>query len=178
MLETLISSKTRVKLLIRFFLNPDSRGYLRVLASEFGESTNGIRVELNRLEAAGLLRSNIGGNKKYFEANVSHPLFNDIRNIILKHIGFDKIIDKIVNNLGELRKVYITGSFAKGLDSNVIDLIFVGDDINKEYLVSLVEKTEKLIHRKIRYLVILEDEVKTFVEEKDKENILVLWEKR
>ena len=50
MLETLISSKTRIKLLLKFFLNSKTKSYLRNLESEFGESTNAIRVELNRLE--------------------------------------------------------------------------------------------------------------------------------
>ena len=49
MLDTLITSKTRIKLLMKFFMNPRTRAYLRELASEFGESTNSIRVELNRL---------------------------------------------------------------------------------------------------------------------------------
>ena len=55
MIETLISSKTRIKLLLKFFLNSNTTSYLRSLESEFGESTNAIRVELNRLENAGML---------------------------------------------------------------------------------------------------------------------------
>ena len=54
MLDSLITSKTRVKLL-KFFMNPETRSYLRSLAEEFGESTNAVRVELNRLEKAGIL---------------------------------------------------------------------------------------------------------------------------
>ncbi|HPI15850.1 MAG TPA: ArsR family transcriptional regulator, partial [Spirochaetota bacterium] len=53
MLDALITSKTRVKLLLKFFMNPETRSYLRSLAEEFGESTNAVRVELNRLENAG-----------------------------------------------------------------------------------------------------------------------------
>ena len=57
MLDTLVTSKTRIKLLMKFFLNPGTRAYLRSLADEFGESTNSVRVELNRLSEAGLLGS-------------------------------------------------------------------------------------------------------------------------
>ena len=57
MLETLISSKTRIKLLLKFFLNSKATSYLRGLESEFGESSNGIRIELNRFEKAGMLSS-------------------------------------------------------------------------------------------------------------------------
>jgi len=75
MLDTLISSQTRLKLLLKFFLNSSTSSYLRDLESEFGESTNAIRLELNRFEQAGLLSSASIGNKKMFSANTQHPLF-------------------------------------------------------------------------------------------------------
>ena len=69
MLETLISSKTRIKLLLKFFLNGNTRSHLRALETEFRESSNAIRLELNRFEDAGMLVSNSEGNKKLFQAN-------------------------------------------------------------------------------------------------------------
>ena len=57
MIETLISSKTRVKLLFKFFLNKETTAYLRGLENEMGESTNAIRIELNKFEKAGLLKA-------------------------------------------------------------------------------------------------------------------------
>ena len=62
MLETIITNKTRIKLIQKFFLNKDTTGYLRSLEAEFAESSNAIRVELNRLEAADLLLSSFDGN--------------------------------------------------------------------------------------------------------------------
>ncbi len=50
MLGTLITSKTRVKLLLKFFLNSNAKAHLRGLETEFGESSNAIRLELNRFE--------------------------------------------------------------------------------------------------------------------------------
>lgn len=175
MLDTLITSKTRIKLLLKFFLNSNSRSYLRNLETEFGESTNAIRLELNKFEHAGLLKTEIDGNKKYFRANTSHPLFKDINNILLKHIGFDQIIERVVNKLGNLDKAYVTGDFAKGMDNNMIDLIFVGDNINKEYLIKLIEKTETLIKRKIRYVVFGRDEFAGFVKTQKETDLLILW---
>lgn len=152
MIETLISSKTRIKLLLKFFLNSETTSYLRGLESEFGESTNSIRLELNRLEEAGMLSSHLEGNKKIFQSNTQHPLYKEVHNILLKYIGFDKIIIDVIERLGDVQKVFVTGEFAKGLDSQIIDLVFIGD-VNKHYLVQLIEKTEKLINRKIRYIV-------------------------
>ncbi len=159
MIETLISSKTRIKLLLKFFLNSKNSSYLRNLESEFGESTNSIRVELNRLEKAGMLHSFLKGNKKFFHANTTHPLFKDIHNIILKYVGIDHIIEKVVNRLGDVDRVYLEGDLSKGLDSKIIDLIFIGN-IDREYLINLIDKVEKMISRKIRYLIYTDEEFK------------------
>jgi hypothetical protein len=160
MLDTLISSKTRVKLLLKFFLNANTKSYLRGLEGEFGESTNAIRLEVNRLEKAGMLSSFVEGNRKMFRANVKHPLFVEIHNILLKHVGIDQIIEKVIVGLGFVEKVYLVGDFAKGLDSKIIDLIFVGD-IDKFFLLNLIEKAEVLIHRKIRYIVLTSAELES-----------------
>ncbi len=152
MIDALISSKTRIKLLLKFFLNSNATAYLRSLESEFGESSNGIRLELNRLEQAGLLTSESEGNKKIFRANTAHPLFTEIHSIVMKHVGLDRVVENVVQRLGNVQSVYLVGDFSKGRNSQVIDLIFIGD-FDKSYLTSLVERAEKLIGRKIRYLL-------------------------
>ena len=126
MLDSLVTSQTRIKLLMKFFLNSSTRAHLRGLESEFGESSNAIRVELNRFENAGLLNSQPDGNKKIYQANSKHPLFRDIHNIILKETGIDRVIEKVIHRLGNLICVYLTGDFARGKDSRVIELILVG----------------------------------------------------
>ncbi len=175
MLDTLITSKTRIKLLMRFFLNSNESSYLRNLESDFSESTNAIRQELNRFEKAGLLNSFTQGNKKMFQANTGHPLYKDIKNLLIKHIGLDQIIEKVINRLGDLQEVYIVGDFARGIDNSIIDLIFVGDNVNKSYLMKLVEKTEKLIKRKIRYLVYKVDEFERYKIDNKGVEPLLLW---
>lgn len=152
MLETLISSKTRIKLLLKFFLNSNTTSYLRGLESEFGESSNAIRVELNRLENAGMLSSFLKGNKKFFQANTNHPLYGEMNSIIRKYVGIDRIIQDVIERLGEVKRVYVAGEFAKGINSDVIDLILIGT-INKEYLIHLIDKVEPMLKRKVRYLV-------------------------
>lgn len=175
MLDTLITSKTRIKLLLKFFLNSNASSYLRNLEGEFHESTNGIRLELNKFEKAGLLTSRMSGNKKLYSANTEHPLFNDIHNILLKYIGFDQIISKVITKLGGVNKVYLVGSFAKGVNSQVIDLLLVGDNINREYLARLTIKGENLIKRKIRYLVYNTQEFNEIKDRYNSDEILLLW---
>ena len=55
MLSSLITSKTRLRMLIKFFVSDANKGYLNGLANEFNESTNSIRKELNNLSGAGYL---------------------------------------------------------------------------------------------------------------------------
>ena len=175
MLDTLISSKTRIKLLLKFFLNSHASSYLRGLESEFGESTNAIRIELNRLELAGMLTSVNDGNKKVYQANPKYPLFSEIHSIIRKYIGLDTVVTSIIEKLGNVEKVYLTGKFAQGIDSQMIDLVFIGD-IDKTYLVSLIDKVEPLIHRHIRYVVVTEEEFLAAGDDYSKQNAFLIWE--
>lgn len=152
MIDTLISSKTRIKLLMKFFLNSKNTAYLRNLEEEFGESTNGIRLELNKFEKAGFLDSHTQGNKKIFKANTEHPLFNDIHSIIRKMTGIEYVVDYILQRIGDLEKVYLVGKLSKGQDGNIIDLVLVGDTLNKAFLIDQIEKAENKINKKIRYV--------------------------
>jgi hypothetical protein len=173
MLDTLITNKTRIKLLLRFFLNSDSSSYLRNLESEFEESTNAIRIELNRFEEAGLLTTSMKGNRKIFQANQKHPLYNDLHNILLKYVGLDQVVGKIVQRLGNVKKAYVTGDISFGKDTKIIDLVLIGDNINQAYLNKLIDKVEKLIHRKIRCFILTNDEEKSYM--KHYPEALILW---
>jgi len=173
-LETLISSKTRIKLLLKFFLNAQSKGYLRSLEQEFGESTNAIRLELNKFEEAGMLSSEQEGNKKVFTANRKHPLFENLHHLVMKYVGLDRIVDNITERLGEVEAVYLVGDYAEGRDSGIIDLFVLAPQLNIEYLINLLAKAEEEIERKIRYV-----HFKTQIEIQkllDQQSHLLIWE--
>jgi dihydroorotate dehydrogenase len=175
MLNTLITSRTRKKLLLKFFLNSNSFAYLRHLEDELEESPNSLRIELQKFEKANMLVSRFQGNKKMYMVNTSHPIYHDIRNIILKSIGFDQIIDKVISQVTDLNKVFVLGKLAKGLNSNIIDLLFVGDNINVNYLITLINETERIIDKRIRYLTIKPEELGEYVNTEQAE-ILLLWD--
>lgn len=178
MLETLISSRTRIKLLLRLFLNPGTTAYLRGLADEFDESTNSVRVELNRFEEADMLVSQSKGNKKLYKANDKHPLFKDIHSLLLKYIGVDRIIEVIIERMGNLEKAYLTGDYAAGKDTGIVDLVFVGD-VDKNYIMEMVGKAERMINKKVRFIIYDAEEwhAKSIIEE-DHNAYLLLWENK
>jgi hypothetical protein len=175
MLETLVTSKTRLKIILKFFLNPRSSAYLRELADEFKESSNAVRLELNRFEHAGLLESETDGNKKLYRANIKHPLYKDIHSIISKTIGIDQIIDEVVTKLGDVEEAYITGDFAIGKNGKTVDILLIGTDINKDFLYRLIDKAESLINRKIRYLILTPFEASSHLDNGRGE--MLIWKK-
>ncbi|MBN2542428.1 winged helix-turn-helix transcriptional regulator [bacterium] len=177
MLNTIITSKTRVKLLLKFFFNPDNISYLRELAEEFGESTNGIRVELNKLTEAQLLKAEKKGRKVVYKANKSHTLFKDIRSMVMKTIGIDEVVNNILKRVGEPDLAFITGDYARGIDSGLIDLVIIGE-VNVDKLKEYKETTESLIKRKIRILILDNKEYKKLERKFLEDGLLIIWKKQ
>lgn len=153
MLETLITSKTRLRLLVKFFVNQANHGHMRGLADEFNESTNAIRKELNNLSEAGYLQKTAIQNKVSYRANVQHPLFGSVQSIVRKYLGLDTIVETVLNRMGEVEQVVLIGDYAEGRDSGIIDIIVVGKQLNTDYLVQLAPKIEGVIERKVNFTV-------------------------
>ena len=149
LLGPLITSKTRLKLLLRFFLNQNLSGYLQGLSKELDENTNSIRVELNRLEEAGLLRSELQGRRKLYQVNLAHPLTSDITSIVRKVSGIDVLVERVVANLPGLKQVWVCGDLARGVESETIDTLLVGEQLDPTYIGGLSNKVEKLTGKKV-----------------------------
>lgn len=149
MLDELITSKTRLRLLIKFFVSQANKGYLNGLANEMGESSNSIRKELNHLYNAGYLNKIKKDNKVEYNVNSSHPLYKTLRQVVLKHLGLEDIVETVLEKMGNVKKIILVGEYAKGIDSGVIEVFLVGESLNTEYISNIEEKIEKLINRKV-----------------------------
>ena len=156
MLDSLVTSKTRVKLLLKFFAHTNS-GYLRSLAKDFEESTNSVRVELNRLADAGLLLIEDEGKTKVYRANDKHPFHEEIKNMVSKFLGLDEIMERIVKRMGEVEKAYIVGDYAMGIDSGTIEMILIGKNLDTQYLDYIKDKAYQKINRKVSVQVLEKD---------------------
>lgn len=177
MLDSLITSKTRLRLLTRLFLNSNSSGHLRGLQTEFGESSNAIRLELNRFEQAGLLTSHTEANRKVYAANTAHPLFPEINSLLRKNLGLDKLIEKVIDRLGMVEEVYLTGDYACGKVSPCIEMLIVGENMNTRYLDELIAKSQNLINHAIQYTLLRPDGFKAVADKLKKDEILLLWKR-
>ena len=151
MLGELITSKTRLRLLIKFFISQANRGYLNGLATEMGESTNSIRKELNHLQSAGYLEKVKLNNKVEYKANTKHPLYDVLRKVVLKHLGLEDVVDTVLERMGPVKDIILVGDYALGNDSGKIEVFLIGEKLNMDYITQLEEKIEKLIKRKISF---------------------------
>jgi predicted transcriptional regulator len=159
---------------MRLFFNPKARSYLRELAKEFDVSTNAVREELNQLKKTDLLRSEKNGRQVYYMANTEHALFPELKSMVSKVMGIDRVIDSIITRLGNLEKAYLVDDYAEGKDTGIIDILLVGD-INDYHLNDLSRKTERYIKRKIRYLVLTKDEFDNFQPELKNRPRVLIW---
>jgi len=116
------------------------------------------------------------GNKKIFQANKMHPLFKDIHSIILKEAGLDLVIEKVIHRLGKVASVYLIGDFAHGKDSPLIELILVGADIDHDYLARKVTQAEKMVGRKVSYIVLERNEAVDYLDNYKPSDLVPLWE--
>ena len=164
MLESLITSKTRLRLLIKFFISQANHGYLNGLATEMGESTNSIRKELNNLHDAGYLKKVKVNNKVEYKANTKHPMFEILQKIVLKHLGIEEIIEAVLSKIGDVSKIILVGDYARGVDSGSIEIFLIGENLNMQYITNLESKVEKLIKRKISfYLASKFNDIKPYI---------------
>lgn len=159
-LEQLFTGKIRLKLLVRLFLNPNTRVFLRGLEREFDVSSNTIRLELAKLTEMHLIQEFINEDNakvKEYGVNRQHPMFSSLRHVILQYVGLDQIVEHILEKLGNVKAVYLTGDLAEGKNSPYVDLLLVGE-VDRSYMLELIEKVEGLIGKKIRIALFHENE--------------------
>ena len=153
MLNSLITSKTRLRMLIKFFVSAANNGYLNGLANEFNESTNSIRKELNNLSGAGYLLKSKENNRIIYNANTSHPMFEVLQKIVRQHLGLEEIVEAVIERIGDVDYIALTGDYAKGIDSGIIEIIINGTKVNNDYLELISPKIKEKIGRDVSFLL-------------------------
>ena len=140
-------------MLIKFFVSAANDGYLNGLASEFNESTNSIRKELNNLSSAGYLLKSKKNNRVIYNANTSHPMFDILQKIVRQHLGLEEIVETVIKRIGDVDEIALTGEYAMGIDCGNIEIIINGSDVNNEYLNNIKPKIKKKIARDISFIL-------------------------
>lgn len=178
-MEAIIGSKSRVKLLTLFLLNPGKRFYVREVERLTGENINSIRRELQNLEAIGLLKSEREGNLRYYSVDQEMSIYSELRDIFLKTEGAAELLGQGITSLEDIQAAFIYGSFARGEagPSSDIDIIVIGT-VDEDALIMTVRETEKRLKREINYVLLTPEEFRSRKRKKDPFITNVLKEER
>jgi predicted nucleotidyltransferase len=160
MLETLLGSKLRSKVLGWLFTHPDERYFVRQLTSLVKEDSTNVSRELSRLEKTGILVSTTEGKQKYYQANRQSPLFDELRGLIVKTAGLADVLREALAPLAEqIAFAFVYGSMASGEANSAsdIDLLVVGD-IDEMALHNALSQAENRLGRPVNYTLMSQAE--------------------
>ena len=167
MLETLLGSKLRAKVLGWLFSHPDERYFVRQLTGLVKEDSTNVSRELARLEKTGILVSTTEGRQKYYQANRESPLFDELHGLMLKTVGVaDVLHSALAPAQDKIKAAFIFGSIATGNENrrSDIDVMVIGR-VSFEEVVSLLSPAEEKLRREVNPVVYPITEFKKKVKE-------------
>jgi predicted nucleotidyltransferase len=127
-LSRLLSSRVKAELLRLLFGVDAAELHLREIARRAKLNDATVRQELRRLTDLRLVEVRRSGNRLYLCANRNHPLYPDLRALVLKTSGLADVLRSALGADG-IRVAFVFGSLANGTEKpgSDIDLMVVGD---------------------------------------------------
>jgi DNA-binding transcriptional regulator YhcF (GntR family) len=159
MLNRLIISKVRMKILQTYLLNPDQSHHIRGLVRMLEEEINAVRRELKNLELFGIVRSEKQANKLVYTLNKDSIFFQELRSMFLKDTTEIQLISKVLREVGDVNNAIITKAYIakEYVGENDVDILIIGKP-NLSKIGKEMNKVEKEIGRILRMAVMsLED---------------------
>jgi len=168
MLEYLISSKAKRKLISLFLTHPEEKFYIRQLERLISEPIGAIQRELPKLEKMGLIKSEVSGGRKNYLLDKTCPIKEELRSIVLKTIAVGERIRGLIKKTKDIKYAFIYGSVAKGEEDikSDIDLMVIGN-IDEIRLQKKIQQIESEISRTINYSLMSVEEFKKRLNEKE-----------
>jgi predicted nucleotidyltransferase len=168
LLAELLSSKARAEIFRILFGTDDAALYLRELERRSGFSAGTVQQELKRLHRLDLIGQHRDGNRLYYHANREHPLFPEIRNMVLKTVGLADLLGETLRKSPGIRIAFIFGPLARDEEKaqSAVDLMIVGDD-GPGRVAALLSSLFDRTGREIRPRVLTEDEFRKRREERE-----------
>ncbi len=168
MLEDLIISRVRVKLLQIFLSEPGQMIHVRELVRRSKEEINAVRRELAHMDKAGMVSKEHRANRLYYTFRKDYPLYYDLLELITKTTGLGGGILKNKNKLGRIKFAMLSGKFARNIPGSTekVDLLIVGTVVIPE-VAALVREEEVRRGREIFFTPMTEEEFSFRKKKKD-----------
>lgn len=159
MFDDLITSKSRVKLLSVFLIDPSQMYHVRELVRRTEDEINAVRRELAYLENKGILDREPRANRVYYSLSKNYPFYFDLLNMGAKTIGLGYELLKNRAKLGRIKYAMFSGKFARRLPKapDSVDLLLIGTIVLPE-LALIIKSEEKRLGNEINYTIMSEEE--------------------
>jgi hypothetical protein len=160
LLEDLIISRVRVKMLALFLSNPSMIYHVREVVRQVDEEINAVRRELAHLEKAGMLAKEQRANRLFYRFRKEYPLYFELMELVGKTTGLGWDIVKNKAKLGKIKFAMLSGRFLRGLPhkgGSDVDLLIVGSVVLAE-LGTFVRAEEVKRERELNYTVMTDEE--------------------
>ena len=155
MLEKLIASSARVKILKLLLLNEGKRYYQREIAELVGLPVRAVQREGARLTAIDLLHRIEDGNRVYFQANTTCPIFPELKRILLKTVALELLLSETLARDGQIQVAFIYGSYAANQETVASDVdLFIIGSISGRQLSAALRPVQAEIQREFSYHLI------------------------
>ena len=125
-------SEGQGRLLARVYLQPDRPVTVADIARELGLDDGGLTREADRLEQAGLIRSERIGRSRVLHPNESSPYYRDLYNLLIRAFGPAAFVGPALEGIEGIELAYLFGSWAArysgepGAAPGDIDVLVVG----------------------------------------------------
>lgn len=159
MLEHIIPSKTRRKILELFFHHPHDSFYLRKIVRDVSEEVNAVKRELDILSEEKVLHKEKRLNKVFYTLNKNFVFYDEFLRIFVKTNILAASLYKNMSKIGKIKFIALSSKFAKkiAVRDDEIYLLFVGVVVVPE-VASIIGSAEGEFGREINYTVMNEEE--------------------
>jgi len=159
MLQHIIPSKARRKILEIFFHHPDKNYYLRGIVREIDEEVNAVKRELDILSEEKLLNKERRLNKIFYTLNRNYQFYDEFIRIFTKSNFLSSMIYKSGSKIGKIKSIALSTKLSKNIPikEDEIYILFIGVIVVPE-IESIMNEAEKIYGRPINYTVMTEDE--------------------
>jgi DNA-binding transcriptional ArsR family regulator len=119
----------RAEVLRLLFADASRELHLRDLTRQSGLGLGTVQGELEKLSASDLVTSRRDGNRRYYRANSTHPLFPDLQQLVLKTSGLRDVLAGALGDVKGIEVAFVFGSLASsgGKAASDVDLFVIGD---------------------------------------------------
>lgn len=132
----LYRSPEQERLLGELFVFADAPVSLSELAKRAATSVGGAHKEVERLEAAGLVRSTTLGRNRLIEVNQDSTVYSELRGLLLKTLGPGPMLRTALADVDGIEDAFIYGSWSDPGEKSPadIDVLVIGDpDVGEIY---------------------------------------------